>query len=133
MSEGQITLALLHDLALLYLGLAHGTDEDLDPAETLEIAAKLRRWQPDKDPALIDHVIRDATLTYLNGAETNRLHAAVDSLGSRLSAPLKLAILRDLADIARADGTVVPEEKAFIREIESSWNVSLRQATDPSS
>lgn len=124
-SKGQITLTLLHDLALLYLGLAHGADEDLDPQETMEIAAKLRRWQPDKDPALIDHVIREATLTYLNGANDERLHEAVNVLGGRLAKPLLSAILNDLIDIARADGSVVPGEKSFINDIAGAWNLEV--------
>ncbi|MFW5973222.1 MAG: TerB family tellurite resistance protein [Bacteroidota bacterium] len=127
MNRGQITLALLHDLALLYLGLAHGADEDLDPHETMEIAAKLRRWQPDKDPALIDHVIREATLTYLNGANDQRLQEAVQILGNELNRPLLQSILADLVDIARADGTVVPGEKSFIREIADSWSLEISQ------
>lgn len=122
-SRGQITLTLLHDLALLYLGLAHGADEDLDPQETMEIAAKLRRWQPDKDPALIDHVIREATLTYLNGANDQRMHEAVHVLGGQLNKNLLKAILDDLVDIARADGTVVPGETTFIGEIADAWDL----------
>lgn len=124
-SQGQITLTLLHDLALLYLGLAHGADDDLHPQETMEIAAKLRRWQPDKDPALIDHVIREATLTYLNGANDQRMSEAVHVLGGQLGKPLLKAILTDLVDIARADGVVVTGERTFINEIADAWNLEI--------
>ena len=123
--QGQITLSLLHDLALLYLGLAHGADEDLDPQETLEIAAKLRRWQPDKDPKLIDHVIREATLTYLNGPTDQRLHEAVAMLGGQLRRSILEGILTDLIDIARADGSVVAGERTFIRDIAESWDLQI--------
>ncbi len=122
-SRGQLTLTLLHDLALLYLGLAHGADEDLDPKETMEIASKLRRWQPDKDPALIDHVMREAMLTYLNGATDQRMHEAAQILGGKLKHDLLKAILGDLVDIARADGSVVANEKSFIAEIAEVWNL----------
>lgn len=122
-NEGQLTLTLLHDLALLYLGLAHGADEDLDPSETREIAAKLRRWQPDKDPALIDHVIREATLTYLNGTKESRLLEAVHVLKDQLSEGLRESILDDLSDIARADGTVVRAERRFIDQIAEAWEL----------
>lgn len=124
MSEGQITLALLHDMALLYLGLAHGADGDLDPEETHEIAAKLRRWQPDKDPALIDHVIREASLTYLNGANAARVEEAVDTLRDALPEALRQDVLRDLADIARADGTVLSGESDFIRSLAHAWSLN---------
>lgn len=129
-SEGQITLTLLHDLALLYLGLAHGADEDLDPSETLAIAAKLRVWQPDKDPALIDHVIREATLTYLNGANLQRLQEAVHVLKKALPENLRRRILADLADIARADGEVVQTERLFINQIAAAWELDPQAGRD---
>lgn len=132
-NEGQFTLTLLHDLALLYLGLAHGADADLDPSETRAIAAKLRRWQPDKDPALIDHVIREATLTYLNGTNQSRLHDAVEVLRDALSENLRVRILNDLADIARADGEIVNQEQVFIDQIADQWGIDLDQATRDSS
>ena len=126
-SQGQITLTLLHDLALLYLGLAHGADENLDPAETKQIAASLRRWQPDKDPALIDHVIREATLTYLNGTDSGRMTEAVHVLKDSLSQDLRTIILRDLAAIARADGEILSEERDFIKKIADDWNLDYEE------
>lgn len=124
-SQGQITLTLLHDLALLYLGLAHGADEDLDPAETRQISASLRRWQPDKDPALIDHVIREATLTYLNGANPERMHEAVHTLKDSLSPSLRETILRDFSSIARADGEILSEERDFIQQVADEWDLDV--------
>ncbi len=124
-SEGQMTLTLLHDLALLYLGLAHGADENLHPAETKQIAASLRRWQPHKDPALIDHVIREATLTYLNGANSERMTEAVHVLRDALPENLRLTILHDLSDIARADGKILSEERDFIGKLADEWQLDL--------
>lgn len=124
-SEGQMTLTLLHDLALLYLGLAHGADENLHPAETKQIAASLRRWQPHKDPALIDHVIREATLTYLNGTNPERMTEAVHVLKDALPQNLRLTILHDLSEIARADGEILSEERDFIGKIADEWQLDL--------
>ena len=44
-TKGQITLSTLHDLALIYLGLAQGADEELDPARIEEAQ---ERWGPDE-------------------------------------------------------------------------------------
>lgn len=128
-SQGQITLTLLHDLALLYLGLAHGADESLDPTESKQIAASLRRWQPDKDPALIDHVIREATLTYLNGTSSDRMKETVHVLKDALSEDLRMIILRDLAAIARADGEILSEERDFIQKIADDWGLDYEEIT----
>jgi uncharacterized tellurite resistance protein B-like protein len=126
-SDGTLSLSLLHDLALLYLGLAHGADQSLAPTEVHTIAIKLRQWQPDKDPALIDHVIREAILTYLNGPTADRLQDAADLLGGILPENLRAAILQDLMDIARADGTVRSEEGGFIKRIAELWGEKVQQ------
>lgn len=130
-SQGQLTLTLLHDLALLYLGLAHGADEDLDPAETRQISASLRRWQPDKDPALIEHVIREATLTYLNGTSSARVHEAVQVLKEALSSDLRATILHDFADIARADGEILSTEEDFIQYVADEWDLDFNPGSAP--
>lgn len=124
-------LQVLHHLALLYLELAHGADDDLDPEETRAIAVKLLQWQPDRDPALIDHVIREATLSYLNDTNRMQLQDVVDILGQTLPPALCETVLHDLADIARADGKVIMDEKAFIRRIADAWNVDLAEEDLP--
>jgi uncharacterized tellurite resistance protein B-like protein len=129
--EGKSGLALLHDLAILYLGLAQGTDDDLDPSETKEVAACLRRWQPNKDPALIDHVIRDVSLSYKEEATTEEVREAVQSLGEVLSEERRREIMGDLAEIARADGMVLQEEKDFVEQIAEMWDVSQDANLDP--
>lgn len=129
--DGKSGLALLQDLALLYLGLAQGADDDFDSSEKREVAARLRHWQPDKDPALIDHVMRDVSMSYEEEASTQEVRAAVDSLGESLSEPLRQEILDDLTDIARADGFVLQEEKNFIKHIADTWGVNPERDVEP--
>ena len=124
-TEGQVTLHTLHDLALLYLGLAKGADKELDPSETKEMALKLRRWQPQRDPALIDHVIREAMLTYLNDASEERLHEAAEALSDAFSDNLRRLILQDLTDIAQADGQVISDETSYIQSLADIWGVNI--------
>lgn len=119
--DGQSSIALLENLALLYLGLAQGADDHLHDAEKQTIAARLRHWQPDKDPALIDHVVRDVMLSYRD--EVEQLDEVVASLGQHLSEERRRAVVRDLREIARADGTVIHAEKDFIREVATAWQV----------
>ena len=126
-TEGQVTLHTLHDLALLYLGLAKGADEELDPSETKEMALKLRRWQPQRDPALIDHVIREAMMTYLNDPTDERLQEAAENLTDAFSDNLRQSILQDLADIARADGRVISGETSYIQNLAETWDVPIEK------
>ena len=122
--ESRVTLNHLHDLVLLYMGLARADDE-LDPDETQEIALKLRQWQPNKDPALIDHVIREAELTYENDLDDDRLEEATSNLGEAFPEKLRRDILKDMADIARADNTVEFAETHFIHRIADIWELSV--------
>ena len=121
MSDSSVTPDQLRDLALLYLALAHGADEHLDPEEVRAISVKLRDWQPDRSPAYIDHVIREATLSYLNRRDRAQLRAIVDELGEALPEAFREQVLRDLAGIAEADGVVAEAEREFIREIADRW------------
>lgn len=121
-----IPLGQLHDLALVYLGLAYGADANLEDAEEKEIVARLYRWQPDRDPALLTHVLRDAKLTYLNDPSRGRIDKAIDDLGASLSEEVRRSILDDLGTIARADGVVVEGEEAFIAHIRSAWGIGVQ-------
>ena len=51
------------------------------------------------------------------------MHEAAQILGGQLKHDLLKAILGDLVDIARADGSVVANEKSFIAEIAEVWNL----------
>jgi len=128
MSDGQVTLSMLHELALLYLGLAHGADGNLDPEECHEIEAKLRRWQPDKDPAMIHHVLREATLSYMDDLSDRRINQAVSTLRRTLPDWLRQEIVDDMADVAKADGAVVAGETDFISRLARDWNVAAQPA-----
>lgn len=126
-SQGQVTLRLLHDLALLCLNLAHGTDNDLHPSEKRQVASVMRNWQPNKDPALIEHVLREAMLTYLNDSHSDRLNAAVSALRDALPRDVRASILDDLLRIARADGKVLSEERDFIQSLARAWDLDLQK------
>ena len=124
-----MSIGVLHDLALLYLGLAYGTDGNLDPAERQAIALKLREWQPHRDPALIDHVLREATLSYMNGASAGHLQEVVVSLKDLLDDNTRASILNDLTDIAEADGTVRTGEENFVHRLAEVWDVDYHDGS----
>lgn len=128
--DGLNSVTLLRHLTLLYLGLAQGADDDLDEAETRAMKARLRRWVPGKDPALIDHVIRDVSMAQREEVDVERVREAADLLGEHLSREARETILRDLAEIARADGVVLREEKDFIRHVAQAWHLDGTDAPE---
>lgn len=123
MRTDSISLDLLHELALLYLGLAHGVDAHLSPAEHGEMVSRLRKWQPQHDPALLAHVLRDAALTYFDEAGMTRLEEAALTLGAALERDVKQEIWNDLREVARADGTTLEQEGGFLDVLAAQWGV----------
>ncbi len=119
----RIPPTLLHDLAYLYLELAHGADHSLDASERWAIEAKLREWQPNQNPKLIEHVIREAVLTYMDSPGREMLYHIIEELGEALPDALRVQVLWDLSDIAAADGKVLATEEGFIQRIAREWGI----------
>lgn len=101
---------LLRDLALLYLALALGTDSELDHEEWATMREQVQAWAPGADPALCDHALREAVLSYGNGLDAERLDAEGRAL-----------VLADLRALAASDTVVQDAEVAFIERIERAW------------
>ena len=112
---------LLHDLALLYLALAHGADGELDHAEQASMRDQLRAWAPGADPALCDHALREAGLSYGNGVDAQRLQDLLDRLHAALDADGRARVLADLTELAQADNVVAPGESALIDRVAAAW------------
>ncbi|HET6568913.1 MAG TPA: TerB family tellurite resistance protein [Rhodothermales bacterium] len=123
LNEDHNELELTHNLALLYLSLAHGVDENLSYEERESMVVKLRRWLPDKDPAYIGHVIREAMLTYFEGIRQEQLTEIAETLGSALSRDRLATVLDDLRDIASADDTITEAEERFIARVAAVWGL----------
>lgn len=115
------TLSLLHDLTLLFFRLAHGADQELTLEERAVITQRLRQWLPDQNPALIEHVIRDAALTYLEGMDEAAFEDLINRLGTRLDEPMREVVLNDLSEIAQADGVLQISEKEVLDQIQEAW------------
>jgi uncharacterized tellurite resistance protein B-like protein len=113
-----------HDLALIYLALTHGADDDLDSAEVDAMSRKLREWQQDTfEVDRIRKIMQDVMLVYVGSSGEQMLEAAIASVADSMPKPTRIAILNDLADIATADGTVVMGEVDFIQQLARDWGV----------
>ena len=112
-----------HDLALIYLALTHGADEDLDSAEVDAMARKLREWHDSFEVERIKKIMQDVMLVYVGASGEQMLEAAIASVADSMPKPTRIAILNDLADIATADGTIVMGEVDFIQQLARDWGV----------
>ncbi len=115
----------LHDLGLVYLALAHGTDTELSGDEKVMMGEKLQEWSDRTSFPVkgISEILDDVMLVYMGQSSNQMLQASVVSLKQSLEKPLRIAVLNDLADVASADGQLVEGEISFIQYLVREWNV----------
>jgi uncharacterized tellurite resistance protein B-like protein len=112
-----------HDLALIYLALTHGADTELDANEVSMMQQKLRQWLPKTGTHQIKQVMNQVMLVYLGGSRTQMLDTSVAALRETMPKGQRIAVLNDLADIASADGMIVPGEVGFIQHLATQWEL----------
>lgn len=113
----------MHDLTLIYLALAHGADEEIAPAESEAIIEKLHAWFPDTHESAIQKATEEVMLVYVGEARDAMIETSAASLRESLPKDLRIGILNDLADLASADGAIVPGEVFFIQKLAQYWDV----------
>lgn len=115
----------VHDLALVYLEIVHGTDEDIRESEVDAIANKIREWLPDANDTDVMKVVRDAMEAYVQGPDKRLFEESVDTLKKVVPVHQRSALLADLNYVARADGDVSEKEQAMVDKLAAAWNIEL--------
>ncbi|NBC17379.1 MAG: hypothetical protein GVY18_08720 [Bacteroidetes bacterium] len=113
----------LHDLALLYLFLAHATDDHLDPVERSTISERLHAWRPKAPSTRIDKILNEVMLTYMGTYGRDMLDMSIASLKESLHSQRRVEVLNDMATLATSDGVLAPGEIAFIQRLARFWDV----------
>ena len=117
--------SLLHDVALVYVVLAHGTDGDLSGSEIDAIIRRLHDWQPELSEDDLRRVIGDVVTYYGTGLDRQALVQPVHNLREALPMMQRLAVLDDLRFIAEIDGPLVQEEQEMLRSIAQGLRVGI--------
>lgn len=112
-----------HDLALIYLALTHGADEELDASEVDAMSRKLAEWHENFSVEGIKKIMSEVMLVYMGASGEQMLETSIASVADSMSKSTRIAILNDLADIATADGTIVMGEVDFIQQLARDWGV----------
>lgn len=114
---------VLHDLAYIYLHLAHATDNELSPQEMQVMLNKLREWQPGYSEEEAQQVMNAAMDCYARGSDEARLERAIGSVRDDLPRAQRMAALNDLIKIANADGVFLDLEEDMINNLLAAWDV----------
>jgi uncharacterized tellurite resistance protein B-like protein len=117
---------LMHELAFVYIILAHSTDNDLSRPEIDTIVARLQEWHPDLDDEGARDVMRDVLRVYAEQHDAETVSGAVAAVKAALPRIQRLAAVDDLYAIARADGVVVEAERTMIAQLADAWDVPVR-------
>lgn len=113
----------VHDLALIYLALAHRADDELSQRELDAITRKLGEWLPASLPSDVVIIVSEALHVYARGVDDRLLSNAVARIKETVPQHQRAAIIVDLEYVARADDVMLVEEKAIISELARAWDV----------
>ncbi len=118
--------SLLHDVGLMYIVLAHSSDNKISEGEISAMVTRLMDWQLDQDEEAIRRVLREALAFYSDGPDQEALQESVQTIREMMSAVQRLVLLDDLVFIAQVDGVLNDIEKEMIDNLSQSWGVSIR-------
>ncbi|PSQ98880.1 MAG: TerB family tellurite resistance protein [Bacteroidetes bacterium SW_11_64_17] len=116
-----------HDLAVVYIALAYGTDHDLSDGELLVLTEALQAWKDLEEPAIQEIIVEAATLFVESDAEAE-VRRAMKELRATLSPQERRDTVRYLIRIAEADGVLLEREQGFIHTLAEAW--SLKQLSE---
>jgi uncharacterized tellurite resistance protein B-like protein len=122
-----------HDLSLVYIALAYGTDYDLADDELNVIVERLSRWNPpdaavEEEGKRVQQIVTEAMNAYLEDVEEREEHErdvaeAVEALGRELGAEDRRHALEDAMRIAEADGVLLSSEQNLITALADAWDL----------
>ena len=113
---------LLHNLALLYIALAHSTDQDLSNIEVDAITERLRGWE-ELGTGTVLSAFKHAMENYTQADPEASVRDAIEVLRMQLTQPQRTYIVQDLMDIAESDGRFLFKESTFIGRVAEAWDV----------
>lgn len=116
-----------HDLAIVYIALAYGTDHQLDNEELDALTRALQDWKPEIGSS-VREVILEAAAVFLEGDATSEVQSAIRRIGADLNPSERRDTLRNVVRIAEADGVLLEREQGLIHSLADAW--SLKQLSE---
>lgn len=117
---------LTHQMAFIYVVVAHSTDNDLSTNEIEAILNRLCDWNKELDDEAARDVLRDAITFYAEEPGEHELGESITAIKKSLPPMRRLILLDDLYYIAHADGTFTENEREMITSLAAAWDLSIR-------
>jgi uncharacterized tellurite resistance protein B-like protein len=112
-----------HDLALIYVALAYGTDHELSDNELDAITGALREWNPEADEVDVQEIVMEAATIFLEGDAGEEVSRSIETLSGQLNDDERRRALTDVMNIAEADGVVLEREQGLISRVADAWSL----------
>jgi uncharacterized tellurite resistance protein B-like protein len=123
--EGGVEWSLAHDIGLLYVVVAHGSDNKLSTVELKAMVERLAEWLPNVEEPVVRDVLREALQYYSSGLGEDEITQSVEAVLG-LEVPQRLAVLNDIVFIAEVDGHLSQNEESMISTLSKAWDVGVR-------
>ena len=81
MSETESTWTPAHDLALIFIALAFGTDAEMTDDEIEHVTEAVSRWRPGDAPETIREIVLEALATFEHDPSGDEVVRAIETLG----------------------------------------------------
>jgi uncharacterized tellurite resistance protein B-like protein len=117
---------LIHQMAFIYVVVAHSTDNELSSDEIAAIVERVREWDALLDDEDARDIVRDALAFYAQEPDEDILGQTIMTIKNSLAPMRRLILLDDLYYIAYADGTFNENERDMITSLAEAWGVSIR-------
>lgn len=117
---------LIHELAFLYVVVAHSPENDLHPEKIETMLERLQEWQPDLSEEEVRDVLRHALQVYADQPNRSLIQDSVEALKDALPGVQKLTVLDDLHAVVEANGGTTPNERELIMSLARAWDVNVR-------
>ena len=117
-----------HDIALVAVAVAYGTDYELDPNELALITDILPKWRDRMQPDEAQEVVMEVVDAFIADDAGARLERSVALLASGLSLDQRLRAMDDLVRIAEVDGVLLSSESELICQLAARWGVRTAAA-----
>lgn len=125
MSQTDDIWTLAHDLALIYIALAYGTDCRLSEAELEAITKRLQGWREEFAREEVHEVVLEAMTIFLEGQTEQEVVRSMQSIKGALSREELRRVLEDIVRIAEADGVLLSNERGLISLLAEVWDLKV--------
>ena len=121
----------LHDLALVFVALAYGSDQHIHDDELARVVETLVRWDDQVEPRRAQEAVVEAVALFYDdeGEADDLLLDALRRLYETLTQEAREAALEDAMSIAESDGRLLHSEIAFIDTLAEAWHLKRQSAS----